>query len=223
MPSFTTCPKCHEKLKVSKTRRRTVVTMSMGAIIAYKKHLCCKSCQELYTSEVLNKIVPAHCTFGYDVLVHVGKSLFLYHCNSREVCQELTPRGVKISPREVDYLGQRFIIFLALAHRKCSPRIREFMQAKGGYIFHLDGTCDGSSPHLMSGLDSISEIVLANTKLATVNSGYIIPFLQDRVQKVFGDPIAVVTDMGAGILKGVEHVFEGIIHLICHFYSIHQN
>ena len=220
MPSFTTCPKCHEKLKVSKTRRRTVVTMSMGAIIAYEKHLCCKSCQELYTSEVLGKIVPAHCTFGYDVLVHVGKSLFLYHRNSREVCQELTPRGIKISPREVDYLGQRFIIFLALAHRKCSPRIREFMQDKGGYIFHLDGTCDGSSPHLMSGLDSISEIVLANTKLATENSDQIIPFLQDRVQKVFGDPIAVVTDMGAGILKAVEHVFEGIIHLICHFHFL---
>jgi uncharacterized protein YbaR (Trm112 family) len=220
MPSFTTCPKCHEKLKVSKTRKRTVVTMSMGAIIAYEKHLCCKSCQELYTSEVLDTIVPAHCTFGYDVLVHVGKSLFLYHRNSREVCQELTPRGIKISPREVDYLGQRFIIFLALAHRKCSPRIRELMQDRGGYIFHLDGTCDGSSPHLMSGLDSISEIVLANTKLATENSDQIIPFLQDRIQKVFGDPLAVVTDMGAGILKAVEHVFEGITHLICHFHFL---
>jgi len=42
----------------------------------------------------------------------VGKSLFLCHRNSREVCQELTQRNIKISPREVDYLGKRFIFFL---------------------------------------------------------------------------------------------------------------
>ena len=194
--------------------------MSMGAIIAYEKHLSCESCQQTYTSEALDKMVPKHCTFGYDVLVHVGKSLFLCHRNSREVCKALEQRDIKISPREVDYLGQRFIIFLALAHRACSPRVREFMHAKGGYIFHLDGTCDGSSPHLLSGLDSISEIVLANTKLASEKSDQIIPFLQERIQNVFGDPLAVVTDMGAGILKAVEHVFPEIIHLICHFHFL---
>jgi hypothetical protein len=194
--------------------------MSLGDIMAYEKHLFCAPCRQIYSSEVLDKIVPERCTFAYDVLVHVGKSLFLRHRNSREVCEELAERNIKISLREVDYLGKKFIVFLALAHRQCSPRIREFMQAKGGYILHLDGTCDGSSPHLMTGLDSISEIVLANTKLATENSDQIIPFLQDRVQKVFGDPIAVVTDMGAGILKAVEHVFEGVTHLICHFHFL---
>jgi hypothetical protein len=198
-----------------------MVTMSMGPIIAYEKLLSCESCQQIYTSEELDKMVPKHCTFGYDVLVQVGKSLFLSHRNSREVCDALEQRDVKISPREVDYLGQRFIIFLALAHRACSPRIRAFMRAKGGYIFHLDGTCDGSSPHLLSGLDSVSEIVLANTKLASENSDQIIPFLQERVQTVFGDPLAVVTDMGAGILKAVEQVFpKPIIHLICHFHFL---
>lgn len=194
--------------------------MSMGAIVAYEKHLQCESCGQIYSSEILDKMVPKHGTFGYDVLVHVGRSLFLCHRNSREVCEALAQRNIHISPREVDYLGQRFIVLLALAHRACSPRIREFMHGQGGYIFHLDGTCDGSSPHLMSGLDSVSKIVLANTKLASENSDQIIGFLQERVQKVFGDPLAVVTDMGTGILKAVDHVFKGAIHLICHFHFL---
>jgi hypothetical protein len=40
------------------------------------------------------------------------------------------------------------------------------MALRGGYILHLDGTCEGDSPHLMSALDSISDIVIDNAMMA---------------------------------------------------------
>ena len=111
MPSFHQCPQCHSNLKVLKTRRRRVATMSLGDITAYEKHLSCSPCRQIYTSEVLDKIVPERCTFAYDVLVHVGKSLFLRHRNSREVCEELAERNIKISPRECRLSGQEVYRF----------------------------------------------------------------------------------------------------------------
>ena len=130
MPSFHQCPQCHSNLKVLKTRRRRVATMSLGDITAYEKHLSCSPCRQIYTSEVLDKIVPKRCTFAYDVLVHVGKSLFLRHRNSREVCEELAERNIKISPRECRLSGQEVYRFPGPGPSQCSPRIREFMQAK---------------------------------------------------------------------------------------------
>jgi hypothetical protein len=39
------------------------------------------------------------------------------------------------------------------------------MQSRGGYICHLDATCEGRDPFLMSSIDSLSEIVLGTVKL----------------------------------------------------------
>ena len=57
----------------------------------------------------------------------------------------------------------------------------------------------------MSGLDSLTEIVLGNVKLPSEKADKIIPFLKD-IKQLFGDPIALVHDMGSGILKAVAKV-----------------
>ena len=76
------------------------------------------------------------------------------------------------------------------------------MKARGGYILHLDGTCEGDSPHLMSGLDGISELVLDNIKLPSEKAERIIPFLSG-IKKIYGMPLALGHDMGKGILIAV--------------------
>ena len=117
------------------------------------------------------------CNFGYDVLIYVGQALFLRHRRSQEIREELATQNVHISSRQVDYLGRKFIVYPAIAHRQCAPRIKQAMAAKGGYMLHLDGTCESEGPLLMSGLDAISEIVLGNVKLPSEKADTIIPFL----------------------------------------------
>ncbi len=74
------------------------------------------------------------------------------------------------------------------------------MDTQGGYILHLDGTCEGDSPHLMSSIDALSKIVLHNIKIPTENANQLIPFLH-QIKQSYGNPIALVHDMGVAILE----------------------
>jgi hypothetical protein len=87
----------------------------------------------------------------------------------------------------------RFIIYLILAHKEIKPQIKEFLQASGGYILHIDGTCEGDSPYLITALDENPYIVLGNVKLPSENTDMLIPFFR-QLQQDYGDPIACVLD-----------------------------
>ena len=215
------CPDCHAALKVKKTQTKTVYTLALGCFSAQETLLQCDRCdnQTIYAAEELNRLVPSGSTFGYDVVTFVGKALFLRHRRANEVVEELRARHVRLSASEVGYLGKKFVIYLALAHRQSAPRLKKAMRAKGGYILHLDGTCEGGGPMLMSSLDSISEIVLGNVKVPGEKTQEIIPFLEE-IRRRYGVPLAVVHDMGAGILAAVKKVFPGIPDFICHFHFL---
>ena len=84
---------------------------------------------------------------------------------------------------------------------------------------HLDGTCEGDSPHLMTTIDELSKIVLGNVKLPSENAGQLIPFLR-TIKQAYGKPIAMVHDMGAAILNAVKEVFPKVPDYICHFHFL---
>ena len=213
------CPDCQQPLKVLKTKPRDVVTLHIGMFHAQETISICDHCQRPYGSPELRRLVAPGCNFGYDVLVYVGRALFLRHRRGQEIRDELAAQNVHLSPREVDYLGRKFIVYLAIAHRQCAPRIKQAMDAKGGYVLHLDGTCEGEGPWLMSGLDAITEIVLGNVKLPSEKADTIIPFLK-QIKQRFGEPVALVHDMGVGILKAVATVFPDKPDFICHFHFL---
>ena len=164
-------------------------------------------------------MAPSGCTFGYDVLVFVGQQLFLHHRPTDEVVEQLRARQIPLSPSEVGYLARKFVVYLALAHRESAPALKDAMHAQGGYILHLDGTCEGGGPMLMSSLDSLSEIVLGNVKVPSEKTEQIVPFLQE-IERRYGAPLAAVHDMGAGILAAIGQVFPGMPDFICHFHFL---
>ncbi len=202
-----------------KTRKRTVSTLHLGPFRAREVFLVCNACGHTQRSDELCALVPPGANFGYDVMVHAGKALFLRHRNEAEVVAELAQKNVRISPREVSLLGMKFIVYLALAHQRRAPALHADMQTRGGYICHLDATCEGGDPFLMSSIDSLSNIVLGNVKLPAEDEAHIVPFLQ-RLREAFGVPLALVHDMGSGILKAVAKVFPGVADFICHFHFL---
>ena len=193
--------------------------MHIGTFYACECILVCRMCGCVHRSEQLCNLVPPGANFGYDVLVYVGKALYLSHQSEEEVVAKLAERNIHISPSGVSLLGRKFIVYLAIAHNRCTKDITAAMRLKGGYIFHLDATCEGRDPILMSGLDSISRIVLGNVKLPAEDKKHIVPFLQ-RMKKSFGMPIALVHDMGRGILKAVAEVFPDVADFICHYHFL---
>jgi hypothetical protein len=218
-PEVEFCPHCGTKLHVQKSWGKTIVTLDIGAFRAKEIVLECPYDKTVFTSPQLRALAPAQCTYGFDVIVHIGMSLFVHCCNEREIMKDLAARNIFISEREIGYLGRKFVIYLALAHRESREQLVDSMTNRGGYILHVDGTCEGDSPLLFCGLDGISEIVLDNIKIPSERKELLIPFFQ-RIKTQYGDPVALVHDMGVGILLAVEEVFPGIADFICHFHFL---
>jgi len=216
-PETDTCL-CGQCLLVQKTRRKTIFTM-LGPFIAHETLTECSSCSNIFQSGTLLRLVAGGCNVAYDVLVFVGDALFRRHRTSKEVLAELINRNVRLSISEIEYLGRKYITLLALAHKMATPRIRQAMRRAGGYILHVDATHDGDAPALMTGIDSLSEIVLANVKVPSEHADHIVPFLR-KLRVDYGIPGACVHDMGPGICKAVETVFPGIPDFICHFHFL---
>jgi len=218
-PEMKFCTECDNKLNVLKTRERTVITMNTGPFIAHETMLYCPQHGEIHRSEDLQRLVPFKSTYGYDVLVHVGKALYLRTMNEQAIKKELKLKAINISESEIRYLGQKFIAYLTICHQQSQLKLRLKMALNGGYILHIDGTCEGDSPHLFTGMDEISGIILSSVKINSEKKEKIIPFLKD-IQEKYGTPLAVVSDMGKGLIGAVEEVFPGILYFICHFHFL---
>lgn len=210
-------------LHVQKTRVRTIRSLALGRFRAHETLLECDNerCGHatVHASEALAAMAPPGGSFAYDVLVFVGQAVFLRYRNAEEVIDELLARGVRISSSEVAWLARRFVACLALAHRRAAPRLKNQMSLNGGYILHLDGTCDRGGPVLMSCLDSLSGIVLGSVKVPSEKAGQIVPFLK-QIKERYGLPLACIHDMGTGILAAVKEVFPDVPDFICHFHFL---
>lgn len=214
------CGRCNGELTVLKTRwRRDLYTLDVGRFHAHITQLECKSCRVIYSNDELNEIVQSHCRFGFDVLVYAGKSLFVECVNENEIRKRLKEKNISISRREIGELGKKFVICLSLVHQACGAELKQFMSAQGGYILHLDGTVEGDSPHLMTGIDEITGIVLNNSKIPSENTADIIPFLE-TMKELYGLPAGIVRDMGVGISSAIKVVFPSVPDFICHFHFL---
>jgi hypothetical protein len=222
LPEKLFCPKCNQPLKVKKTEPgKTVYTLTIGAINAHETILHCKTCdnENVYRSESLRKLIPFRCSYAYDVLVFVGTKMFLHSWDIARIKSEIEAKGCTISSSEISYLAKKFIVYLAQIHRESQTRIKWHMGLNGGYILHLDGTMEADSPVLMSVLDGITGFVLDNIKIPSERSKELIPFLK-RIKCAYGRPLALVHDMGSGILKAVKDVFPKVPDFVCHFHFL---
>jgi hypothetical protein len=218
-PQIRECPVCGAQLKVQKSRHKTVYTMHIGVFDANETVRYCPHDKTIFVSEQLRSLVPKWGNFGFDVIVEVGMALFV-HCRShRQIMEALAAKHVPICERQISYLGRKFIVYLALAHRQSQSRLRELMAKRGGYILHVDGTCEGDSPNLFCGVDGICELVLDTVKIPSEKKERLIPFFQ-RIKRQYGEPRALVHDMGRGIGMAVQEVFPGVADFICHFHFL---
>ena len=215
------CPRCGLALKVLKTHSRRVVTLHIGHFDAHESVMYCERCpgKASFGSRELAELVPEGCNFGYDVMVFAGRSLFQHLHTVAETAAGLAKRNVRVSESEIRELAARFIISLGIAHTEAAPRLRKHLGMNGGYILHLDSTCQKGSAHLMTGIDELSGMVLLNVKMTTENGDATAAFLRDMIDR-FGMPAAVSCDMSAAILNAVKSTLIGVPVFICHFHFL---
>jgi len=220
VPEQRICAYCSKQLVVQKTRLGArAATLAIGEFRVHETICVCPWCGTVVPAAQLRQLIPPGANFGYDVIVHIGKMLFLQCRGYEEIREDLLSRNISISLSEIGVLAKKFVLSLGMLHRRMQGALSALMQFHGGYILHLDGTCEGASPHLVSVLDGITEIVLENIKLTSENAQDLIPFLQ-HIRSSYGDPAAVVSDMGKGIAGAVAEVFPEVPAFICHFHFL---
>jgi hypothetical protein len=115
--------------------------------------------------------------------------------------------------------AQRFVLYLAAAQEESQQALKQLLKKQGGYILQLDGTCDGSSSHLLSAMDGLSELVLMSVKVDSEKADEIAPMLE-KLKAAYGNPLAVVSDMSKAIRAAVARIFPQEPHYICHFHFL---
>ena len=130
VPEDEFCLKDKNHLNILKTDTRTKKTMKIGSFRARETIKVCPKCGIRYRSKELSSIVPPSCNFGYDILVYVGKALFVHHLADQSIVEQLAVKDVNISPSEISCLGKKNIAYLTLAHRKSAPRIKGIILPK---------------------------------------------------------------------------------------------
>ena len=193
--------------------------MDIGPLSAKEIVLECKNDQSVFRSEALRNLVPYRCTFGFDVIVEVGTALFIDCRNNEEIIKTLAAKNIEISASEISYLGRKYIVYLALAHRENQSQLRKLIVRKGGYVLHADGTCENDSPNLFCALDGISELILDSIKIPSEKKESLVPFFR-RIRENYGLPVALVHDMSRAIIAAIEEVFPTVADFICHFHFL---
>lgn len=210
------CPHDGHPLLVQKTREKTVVTLGIGLFRARETLLHCPVDGTVFPSPELAALTPPGAVFGYDVLERVGRRLFVNHRQVQDIQEELAGENVVVSESEIAYLGHKFLAYLATAHGESRSALKRLFAEQGGYILHLDGTCEEDSPHFIVGLDGRSGLVLASIKIPSEKSEGIIPLLRDIVER-YGKPLGVMRDMGKAFEKAKAAVLPDVPDWICHF------
>lgn len=213
------CPRCHTRLKVHHTDTRKIYLLDIGQCKAHRSFMYCPDCECVFPSEDFEKWVPPYANVGYDVMVLAGRLILCEHHTINETVLELKKRNVHISSSQVAYLAQKFIIYLSILHQQSASLLKRHIIEKGGYILHVDGTCDGASPHLVSAIDEVSNFVLANVKVPGESKEQLVPFLH-QIKEQYAEPLAVSSDMGRGLLTGIAEIFPNVPHFICHFHFL---
>jgi hypothetical protein len=214
------CRQCQRPLQVRLTHRRTVLSLVYGKFVALERQGYCPYHPDLppARSSKLPRIVAPGCKMAYDLIARVGLARFLQCRQAEEIQLELSRQGgIEVPVRTINELSQKFVAYFQVVHQQSIKLLRREMRQRGGYILHIDGTCEEGSRVLLVCLDSLSGQVLESRKISSENVEEVEQVLRD-VRRDWGCPLAVVHDLRKSLITSVGSVFPGVAQFVCHFH-----
>ena len=198
-----------------------MVSAAAGTLQAreVRKQCVTDGCGQIVRSEALSRLVKPCQRYSYDLIVYAGLARYLGGKQREEIRRELHQSlGIDLSAATVSGLCDRFLVALECLHLLRAPYLRAAMP--GGYPLHLDATCDRGKGGLFVCLDGWRGWVLMATRIDSERDEYLRPLI-DQTIGLFGDPVAIVRDLGEGGAGAVAHLRErGIADLVCHYHFV---
>ena len=167
----------------------------------------------------LESIVPFGKHFAYDTILLVTQMRFRLLMQREEIQRDIALKcGFPISTGSISNLSWMGVAYLEHCHFAQAKKLVERYRKKCFFI-HLDGTNEGGKYNHFVVREGMSRNVLYAEKIISESEESIVPILK-KVQELFGDPEAVISDMSPAIKKAVTEVFKNVPHRLCHFHFL---
>jgi len=215
-PERKRCGRCRRRLHVQKTRTRTIVTTSGETPITEVTRSCSEHAEQVFPPD--QDLVPPKSKYGYDIIAEAGRLRFLENKQVQEIKDDFSTRGIGVPGRTVQWLCDRFLLFIMAVHWESLSILSRLFRAQGGYVLHIDGS-GRSGPMVLLLREGWSGIRLLTAPIRSEAAEFIIPYLKS-VRDRFGNPVAVVTDMSKGNIAAIREVFPGVYIIICHYHFL---
>jgi hypothetical protein len=188
--------------------------------VEVQKECSGNSSHPVMKSEALTRIVRPHQRFGYDLIVYVGLARYLRRKQREEICDELfRKRAITLSVGSVSNLCNRFLLYLEALHLHRASYLKAAM-LEHGYPLHIDATSEHGKGGLFVCMDGFRGWVLCAGKIESESEEHLKPFVE-RTIELFGDPIAVVRDLGTPGKNAVAFLAQrGIPDFVCHYHFL---
>ena len=173
---------------------------------------------KFYAEQYLALTLPG-CSVGIDITLYIGFHMQLKSQSIDEVHRYLLQQGIQLDRSTVYRHYERYLKFMLDLTQQDKEEIIEEIGNNEGYILSIDTVHSKDSPLLLVCRDILSKKVLATKLVLSENDDDVIDLLT-QVKQIFGSPLAIVSDMGKGISKGIETVFSDIKHQYCHFHFL---
>ena len=214
------CPRCGGKLR----RVRTSIHRPVGLMIGRPRVRCvqkgCADCGWTDSCGDYRQWVPHAGNYAFDLMIEVGLARLRDLRQDAEIQDLLQQRwGLTLPPSAIGLLTDAFLDGLAAAHRAHVPALRRQLEQDGGFVMHLDGTCEPKTDVLFAAIAAPRAWTLAAAKLTSENVKEICQMLGPCVVD-FGVPSAVMRDLSKNIRLAKEAVIPEVPDRICHYHFL---
>ncbi len=216
----TVCEVCQARLRRQRSSTHYPVGLALGQPRVRLIEKQCPVCRQAHRAEEYLELVPPHANHAFDLVAEIGLASFLGHRQNREIQQELaTLWGVRLSCSTIREQAQSFLDYLAAVHEAHVPGLRERLHNDGGYVLHVDGTCEAGTEILFNAVAGNRGWTLMGCKMATEDTARIENLLR-RCVEWFGPPLALVRDLSPQIEAAHQQVMPDVRDLICHYHFL---
>jgi hypothetical protein len=221
-PLHEQCVSCGEQLWVAYHAQRTIMTLRglvhLTLVVRSCRNQDCPLYHCPYRPEAEGAWALPHGEFGLDIITLIGQLRYGEHRGIPEIHYRLGKLGVRIAPRTVTNLLERYEELVAL-HLMDQNRLQERLKQQGQVILAIDGMQPDVGHEVLWILrDCLSGEVLLARALLSSTQGDLLSLLRE-VKEALPVPIAgVISDGQQTIRKAVVRCWPGVPHQLCHFH-----
>jgi len=224
-PTIKTCPRCGAPLRRRCTLWRKYLVTLCGRVRVFSMGYSCRRsrCSQsrvIYRSVEAEQLSPKGSSFGFDVIVQVGRWRFWDHRTLDEIATLLKGLRLPVSRRQILYLIGDFLALLRAGQPAKIETHRTYFQ-RHGLVISIDGMEPEQGNEMLFVVREVNlDLTLVAETLYSSRADLISRQLLEPVKDLGFRIRAVVSDADKNIRRAVEASLPGCPHQACQVHCL---